>query len=90
MRMKLLKTNHFKFRRQQILHRVLVANSNPNQLSQKIGISIKNEYVKAQMRILYKSDDFSLIERILDKGYFSFTYNDNEIKNGDKDFPDLG
>ncbi len=42
------------------------------------------------MQLLPESDDLTLIQRILDDGNFPFTYNGNEIKKDEGDFPEPG
>ncbi len=41
------------------------------------------------MQILPKFDDLTLIQRMLDDGHFSFTYNGNKIKKDKSDFLEL-
>ncbi len=42
------------------------------------------------MQLLPESDDLTLIQRMLDDGHFPFTYNGNEIKKIEGDFPKSG
>ena len=44
----------------------------------------------ARIQTLSESDDTSLMIRMLDNGYFPFTYNGNEIGMGEKEFLEPG
>ena len=85
-KIKLPKADHLELKGKLIWHKILVSHWDANQLSQEISISTKREYVEAQMFILSESNNLTLIKRILDDNHFPFTYNDNEIKKGNKDF----
>ncbi len=90
MKIRLPETDHLELKRRLIQHGVLASHWYPDQFSQEIGISTKKEYVEAQVQILSESDDLTLIQRMLDDGHFPFTYNGNEIKKDEGDFPKPG
>lgn len=90
MKIKPSETDYLDLKKRLIQHRVLTSHWYPNQLSQNIDIFIKKEYLETQMQILSNSDNLTLIERMLDDGYFSFTYNGNKIKKKEENFPKLG
>lgn len=69
-------------KRRLVQYGVLSSVQNPNQLSDQISISIKREYMHAQIQTLSESDNTSFITRMLDDRYFPFTYNGNEIEMG--------
>ena len=88
MKIRLPETDHLELKKRLIQHGVLVSYWDPNQLSQKIGILTKKEYVEAQMQFLPLSEDLILIEKMLDDGHFPFTYNGNKITKNEEDFPE--
>ncbi len=90
MKIRLPETEHLELKKRLIQHGVLTSYWDPNQLSQEIGISTKKEYIEAQVQLLPESDDLTLIQRMLNDGHFLFTYNGNEIKKDEGDFPEPG
>lgn len=88
MRIRLSEIDYFKLKKKLIQYKILASNQNLNQLSQEIGISTKNKYIKAQIQILFKFNDLSIIKKMLDNRHFPLIYNYNKIKKGDKHFPD--
>lgn len=90
MKIRLSEADHKELKRRLIQHGVLSSVWDPNQLSDEIGVSTKKEYVEAQMQTLSESDDTSLMTRMLDDGHFPFTYNGDEIRTGEEDFPEPG
>lgn len=88
-KIRLSKVNHKELKKKLIQHNVLLFVWDPNQLSDKIGVSTKKNYIKVQMQTLSKSDNTFLITKMLENGHFPFTYNRNEIKTGEKDFHEL-
>ncbi|MCJ1348827.1 hypothetical protein MMC31_007060 [Peltigera leucophlebia] len=90
MKIRLSEEDYKELKRKLIQHGVLSSVWNLNQLSDEIGVSTKREYVQAQMQTLSESDDTSLMTKTLDDGYFPFTYNDDEIKMSEEEFPEPG
>ena len=90
MRIRLSKENYTELKRRLIQYGILLSVWDPNQLSDKIDISTKREYVHARIQTLFESDNTSLIIRTLDNGYFPFIYNGDEIRIGKKEFPEPG
>lgn len=90
MRIRLSEADYKELKRRLIQHGVLSSVWDPNQLSDEISVSTKKEYVEAQMQTLSESDDISLMTRMLDDGHFPFTYNADEIKTGEEEFPEPG
>ena len=88
MRIRLSEEDYTELKRRRIQHGILLSVWDPNQLSDKIGVSTKREYVHGQIQTLSESDDTSLMTRTLDNGYFPFTYNNNEIEMGEEEFPE--
>lgn len=89
MKIRLFEEDYKELKRRVIQHSVLSSVWDPNQLSDEIGISTKIEYMQAQMQTLSESDDTFLMTRTLDDRYFPFTYNGDEIRMGEKEFPEL-
>ena len=77
-------------KRRLIEHDVLLFVWCLNQFSDEIGVSTKREYMHAQIPALSESDDTFLMIKMLDDGYFPFTYNGNEIGMGEEEFPEPG
>lgn len=90
MKIRLSEANYKELKTRLIQHSVLLSVWDPNQLLDKIGVFTKKKYVEAQMQTVSKSDDTSLITKMLDNRYFSFTYNENEIRTGEDKFPKPG
>ncbi|MCJ1342199.1 hypothetical protein MMC31_000379, partial [Peltigera leucophlebia] len=90
MKITLSKEDYKELKRRLIQYGVLSSVWDPNQLSDKIGISTKREYMQAQMQTLSESDDTSPMTRTSDNGYFPFTYNSDEIRIGEEEFPEPG
>lgn len=86
MKIRLSKADHKELKRKPIKHGVLLSIQNLNQLSDKIGVSLKKEYMEASMQTLFKSNNISLMTKMLDNRHFPFTYNGDEIKTGEEDF----
>ena len=90
MRIKLSKENYMEFKKKLIQHNVLSSVWDPNQLSDKIGVFTKREYVYVQIQTLSESDDTFLMIKMLDKRYIPFIYNSNEIGINEEKFPKPG
>lgn len=69
-----------------IQYSILSFIQDPNQLSDKICISTKKEYIEIQIPNLSKSNNSFLMIKILENRYFIFTYNKDELKMGKKEF----